>query len=66
MYVDKNHRLIGIGKSLLKEVFKFAKTMGWKKIEVGAPRAEEWPRTIQFYQDNGFELKGPKLRVEVQ
>ena len=65
LYVDKNQRSRGIGQMLLKEVFKFAKTMDWKKIEVGAPKAEEWPRTIQFYKNNGFELKGPKLRIDL-
>ena len=65
LYVDRNHRSKGIGKLLLKSVFNFSKTRHWKKIEVGAPKADEWPRTLEFYQGNGFSLKGPKLRIEI-
>ena len=50
---------------LLQSVFDFSKNMNWNKIEVGAPNAQEWPRTIQFYERNGFKQKGPKLRVDI-
>lgn len=66
LYVDEEYRSKGIGKELLKSAFNFSKTRNWKKIEVGAPKAEEWQRTIQFYQENGFALKGPKLRIELK
>ena len=64
-YVDKNYRSKGLGELLLKTGLNFSKTRHWKKIEVGAPNADEWPRTIKFYQENGFSLKGPKLRIEI-
>ena len=64
-YVDRNSRSNGIGKLLLNHVFEFAESMNWNKIEVGAPNAEEWPRTIEFYERNGFKQKGPKLRIEL-
>ena len=65
LYVDKNNRSKGLGELLLKSAYKFAKTMGWKKIEVGAPDTEEWPRTLEFYNRNGFKTKGTKLRIEI-
>lgn len=64
-YVDRNSRSKGIGKLLLNRVFNFSESMNWNKIEVGAPNAEEWPRSIKFYERNGFKLKGPKLRIDL-
>ncbi|WP_456440425.1 GNAT family N-acetyltransferase [Psychroserpens sp.] len=66
LYVDRNSRSKGIGKLLLQSVFDFSDTMNWTKVEVGAPNAEEWPRTIEFYKRNGFKLKGPKLRIDIK
>ncbi len=64
-YVDRNLRSNGIGKLLLNHVFDFSESMNWNKVEVGAPNAEEWPRTIKFYERNGFKQKGPKLRIDL-
>lgn len=65
LYVDRNLRSKGIGKTLIDAALDFAKTKNWKKVEVGAPNKEEWPRTIEFYKRNGFEEKGPKLRIAI-
>ncbi len=64
-YVDRNSRSYGIGKLLLNHVLNFSRLMNWNKVEVGAPNAEQWPRTIQFYKRNGFIEKGIKLRINV-
>jgi GNAT superfamily N-acetyltransferase len=66
LYVDQNSRSEGIGKLLLQSVFDFSDAMNWTKVEVGAPNAEEWPRTIEFYKRNGFKQKGPKLRIDIK
>jgi len=66
LYVDRNSRSEGIGKLLLQSVFDFSDAMNWTKIEVGAPNAKEWPRTIEFYERNGFKQKGPKLRIDIK
>lgn len=66
LYVDRNSRSGGIGKLLLESVFDFSNSMNWTKVEVGAPNAEEWPRTIEFYKRNGFKQKGPKLRIDLK
>jgi GNAT superfamily N-acetyltransferase len=65
LYVDKNSRSKGLGKLLLNSAYEFSKTMSWKKIEVGTPNSEEWPRTLKFYKKNGFKTKGTKLRIEI-
>lgn len=49
LYVLPEYRSSGIGKLLLYEVIKFAKSKDWKRIEVGAPHQEKWQRTIDFY-----------------
>jgi GNAT superfamily N-acetyltransferase len=63
LYVDREIRSNGIGKLLIEKALDFARAMKWKKVEVGAPNKDEWPRTIEFYKKNGFEEKGPKLRI---
>ena len=63
LYVDRNTRSKGIGKLLIQSALEFARTKNWSKVEVGAPNKSEWPRTIEFYKNNGFEEKGPKLRI---
>jgi len=65
LYVDRDIRSNGIGKLLIESALEFARTMNWKKVEVGAPNKDEWPRTIEFYKKNGFEEKGPKLRIGI-
>jgi len=65
LYVDRNIRSNGIGKLLLNRAFEFAKANNWEKVEDGAPNKEDWPRTIKFYKNNGFEEKGPKLRITI-
>ncbi|WP_051313061.1 GNAT family N-acetyltransferase [Sporocytophaga myxococcoides] len=65
LYVDETIRSKGIGKLLINAALGFAKTKNWKKVEVGAPNKDEWPRTIEFYKRNGFEEKGPKLRIAI-
>jgi len=66
LYVAKEQRSRGIGKLLLEKAYEFAKHHNWTKIEVGAPNKSEWPRTIDFYKENGFEEKGPKLRLNLE
>ena len=65
LYVDRNTRSNGIGKILIESSLEFARTKNWKKVEVGAPNKDEWPRTIEFYKRNGFKEKGPKFRIEI-
>jgi len=65
LYVNETVRSNGIGKLLIDAALEYAKTKNWKKVEVGAPNKDEWPRTIEFYKRNGFEEKGSKLRIAI-
>lgn len=66
LYVNKEKRSRGIGKLLLEKAYEFAKQHKWNKMEVGAPNKSDWPRTIDFYKENGFVEKGPKLRLKLE
>jgi hypothetical protein len=46
---------------LIDHVKAFARSHGWKNIEVGAPDLERWSRSIAFYKRLGFVEVGPRL-----
>jgi GNAT superfamily N-acetyltransferase len=62
LYVRPDYRQLQIGHQLIEEVVRYAKGRHWKRIEVGAPEAEKWARTIAFYQREGFVEIGPRLK----
>jgi len=64
-YVKDDYRSKGLGKILIKTALDFARSQNWNIVEVGAPNKSEWPRTIEFYKQNGFLEKGPKLRIHL-
>lgn len=66
LYVRANYRSSGIGKELLKKVKEFAKEKNWKRLEVTTPPLPEFDRTLEFYQNNSFEISGGrKLKSDV-
>lgn len=64
-YVVPEYRSKGLGNVLIEQVKQFCTEKKWKKLEVGAPTEKNWPRTILFYESNGFNKKGPKLRLDI-
>ncbi len=62
MYVLPEYRSKGVGKSLIEAVKSYARSQGWRRIDVAAPESERWARTIRFYQQQGFVFTGPKLK----
>jgi GNAT superfamily N-acetyltransferase len=63
MYVDPAFRSSGIGVLLIEEAKKIGKQRGWKRIDVTAPESERWERTRRFYEKQGFQFTGPKLKL---
>lgn len=63
LYVLPDYRSKQIGRKLIEELVSFAKTSGWCRIEVGAPNADIWDKTIRFYKREGFEEIGPRLKL---
>jgi GNAT superfamily N-acetyltransferase len=62
-YVIKQKRSAGIGKALIHSAVEFARSKGWKRLEVTPPHKEEWPRTYSFYMREGFIEIGPRLKL---
>lgn len=63
-YVIKQKRSAGIGRALLHKAVEFARSKGWRRLEVTPPHREEWPRTYNFYIREGFVEIGPRLKLE--
>ncbi|MCU1273563.1 MAG: GCN5-related N-acetyltransferase [Bryobacterales bacterium] len=57
-YIDPAYRSARIGGQLLLESVKFAKSRGWRRLELCTPPLPEFSRTVAFYESNGFEVTG--------
>jgi len=57
-YVMPEYRSKEVGKGLIQEIIKFAKTNKWKRLELCTPPTPEFDRTVEFYESNGFEITG--------
>lgn len=62
LYVDPDYRSKRVGQLLLEAAIEKGRAMGWKRLEVGSPPPDEWPRTVKFYEKNQFEATGTRLR----
>jgi GNAT superfamily N-acetyltransferase len=62
LYVEPNSRNRQVGKMLVETAKAFARTKGWKRLDVTAPPGERWQRTVNFYLREGFVHTGPKLK----
>ncbi|MEM7121637.1 MAG: GNAT family N-acetyltransferase [Pseudomonadota bacterium] len=59
--VDPDQRSAGVGEALIAAAADYGRQQGWSRLEVGAPPAERWARTVAFYERNGFTEIGPRL-----
>jgi len=66
LYVVPDFRSKGVGALLIEAAISFGRERGWLGIEVGAPSAPTWQRTIDFYRRNGFEEVGPRLDLTLR
>lgn len=66
LYVLPEHRSKGVGQLLLEEVVKIGQKKGWKRIGVTAPPGDNWKRSVNFYERNGFVFTGPKLKYLIR
>jgi len=67
LYVCPEYRSKAIGKLLLKKAQEFAKSKGWKRLEVTTPPLPEFNKTLLFYENNDFEIAGGrKLKTDIE
>lgn len=66
LYVKPEHRSLKVGQLLLNAALEAGKGKGWKRLEVGSPPPDESPRTIEFYEKQGFKCTGSRLRCLIE
>jgi GNAT superfamily N-acetyltransferase len=54
LYVTPAARSHRVGHRLLERAADYGRQHGWRRLEVNTPGAEAWPRTVAFYQREGF------------
>jgi len=64
-YVSPKFRSAGMGVALLKEAEAFARSRGWRRLELCTPPLPAFGRTLTFYQRNGFEVTGGRKMKQV-
>lgn len=64
LWVDPERRSDGVGAALVDELADLCKAQGVVRIEVGLPREsfDAIRATEAFYERNGFEQLGPRMR----
>ncbi|MGH1364634.1 MAG: GNAT family N-acetyltransferase [Calditrichia bacterium] len=65
MYVAPEYRSQNIGQQLIDAVKNLAQERGWARVDVTAPPEQQWKRSVQFYESNGFVFTGPKLKFKL-
>lgn len=66
LYVQPEYRSFKVGQLLLNAALEAGKGKGWKRLEVGSPPPDESPRTIEFYERQGFKCIGSRLRCLIE
>jgi GNAT superfamily N-acetyltransferase len=65
LFVTPTLRSQGIGRQLIDAAVEFGKKRGWTQLEVCTPPVPQWERSVTFYQQNGFVLLGPRLKLRI-
>src|SRR5262245_28204284 len=62
MFVLPEYRSRGVGALLVEAAKTLGRRRGWRRIDVTAPESSRWHRTRRFYERQGFQYTGPKLK----
>jgi GNAT superfamily N-acetyltransferase len=57
-YVRPGQRGAGIGARLAAQAKAFARSRGWRRLEVTTPPLPQFERTLAFYERQGFSIAG--------
>lgn len=63
LYVAPEVRSLGVGHLLLARAVAEGHDRGWRRLEVNSPEIAAWPRTVAFYQREGFAGGSAHLRL---
>ncbi|MBT6203372.1 MAG: GNAT family N-acetyltransferase [Rhodospirillaceae bacterium] len=65
LYVAPAYRSKKVGAALIDRAIEHAREKRWPSLKVGAPPADTWSRTVDFYKGYGFHEIGPRLGLEL-
>jgi GNAT superfamily N-acetyltransferase len=54
LYVAPAARSLGVGHQLMDRAVVYGRQHNWCRLEVNTPEAAAWPRTVAFYEREGF------------
>lgn len=63
LYVVPAARSGGVGHLLLERAVAYGRERGWRRLEVNTPEAVAWPRTVAFYEREGFAGGSVHMRM---
>ena len=65
-YVTPERRSLGVGAKLAAAARAYARSRGWRRLEVTTPPLPQFQRTLAFYERQGFSITGGrKCKQEV-
>lgn len=63
LWVAPQCRSQGIGAFIIQQVREIAEQKFWLRVDVTAPPADKWLRSVEFYENQGFIHTGKKLKL---
>lgn len=67
LYVCPDRRSQGVGRELVAEAKRVARSKGWARLEVTTPPLPQFNRTLAFYEREGFSVSGGrKMKADIR
>ncbi|ODT46270.1 MAG: GNAT family N-acetyltransferase [Nitrospira sp. SCN 59-13] len=67
LYVRPDRRSQGVGRELVREATRVARSKNWARLEVATPPLPQFDRTLAFYERQGFSVSGGrKMKVDIR
>ncbi len=67
LYVRPDRRSQGVGRELVAEATRVARSKHWARLEVTTPPLPQFDRTLTFYERQGFSVSGGrKMKVDIR
>ncbi len=67
LYVSPDRRSQGLGRALVEEAKRVARSKEWTRLEVTTPPLPQFDRARLFYERQGFDVSGGrKMKVDIR